>query len=99
MRTTSVASMLSALSLNYNNRNEAVCMFEPATVYIKRDGTDVLPEEKVEFCIGAYGGGQDFFDMKGIVEQTLNLAGVIGCKYIRQSRQPYLPSRTQLRTS
>lgn len=95
MRTTSVASMLSALALNYNNRNEAVCMFEPATVYIKRDGTDVLPEEKVEFCIGAYGGGQDFFDMKGIVEQTLNLAGVIGCKYIRQTDNPtFHPGRT-----
>lgn len=95
MRTTSVASMMSALALNYNNRNEAVCMFEPATVYIKREGTDVLPEEKVEFCIGAYGGGQDFFTIKGIVQQTLELAGVYGCKYIPQTDNPtFHPGRT-----
>lgn len=95
MRTTSIASMLSTLSLNYNNRNESVCMFEPATVYIKRDGDDVLPEEKTEFCIGAYGREHDFFTMKGIVQQTLELAGVYGCRYTAQTQNPtFHPGRT-----
>lgn len=95
MRTTSLASMLYTLSLNFNNRNESVCMFEPATVYIKREGTDILPEEKIEFCIGAYGKEHDFFTMKGLVQQTLEFAGVYGCKYIAQSENPtFHPGRT-----
>lgn len=94
MRTTSVASMLSALSLNYNNRNEEACLYEPATVYIKQ-GEDVLPEEKVEFCIGAYGAEYDFFALKGIVEQTLETAGVYGCRYIKQTENStFHPGRT-----
>lgn len=95
MRTTSVASMLTTLALNYNNRNESVCMFEPATVYIKKSDAEVLPEEKVEFCIGAYGKEHDFFSLKGMVEQTLNLAGVYGCRYEPQSANPtFHPGRT-----
>lgn len=94
MRTTSVASMLSALALNYNNRNEDACLYEPATVYIKQ-GENVLPEEKVEFCIGAYGECYDFFTLKGIVEQTLAAAGVYGCRYVAQTDNPtYHPGRT-----
>jgi len=95
MRTTSVASMLDTLALNYNNRNENACLYEPATVYIKQGDADTLPEEKVEFCIGAYGEKYDFFALKGIVEQTLEAAGIYGCKYIPQSENPtYHPGRT-----
>lgn len=95
MRTTSIASMMSTLALNYNNRNESVCMFEPATVYIKTDGIDVLPEEKTEFCVGCYGKEYDFFTLKGIVQQTLETAGVYGCKYIPQTQNPtFHPGRT-----
>ncbi len=95
MRTTSVASMLSTLALNYNNRNENICMFEPATVYIKKGDAEQLPDERVEFCIGAYGDGHDFYTMKGIVAQTLEIAGVAGCEYIAQKENPtFHPGRT-----
>ena len=95
MRTTSAASMLSTLALNYNNRNEAVCMYEPATVYIKQGDENTLPYEKTEFCIGAYGADTDFFTLKGIVENTLAVAGVNGCKYIAQTEDPtFHPGRT-----
>ena len=96
MRTTPIASMMQVLSLNYNNRNESVCMYEPATVYIKKsDDINVLPEEKVEFCIGAYGAQYDFFAIKGIVEQTLDAIGVTGCKYVADTANPtFHPGRT-----
>lgn len=95
MRTTSAASMLSTLALNYNNRNESVCMYEPATVYIKQGDENTLPYEKIEFCIGAYGEDTDFFSLKGIVEGTLAAAGVGGCKYISQAQNPtFHPGRT-----
>ena len=95
MRTTSAASMLSTLALNYNNRNEAVCMYEPATVYIKQGDINTLPYEKVEFCIGAYGANTDFFTMKGIAEGVLASAGIYDCKYIAQTENPtFHPGRT-----
>ena len=95
MRTTSAASMLSTLALNYNNRNESVCMFEPATVYIKLGDDNTLPHEKVEFCIGSYGEDTDFFSLKGIVENTLATAGVSGAKYIAVTQDPtFHPGRT-----
>ena len=95
MRTTSIASMMQVLSLNYNNRNESVCMYEPATVYIKKGDINTLPEEKVEFCIGAYGAEYDFFALKGIVEQTLDTVGINGCRYIAQTNNPtFHPGRT-----
>ena len=87
--------MLQVLSLNYNNRNESVCMYEPATVYIKKGDINTLPEEKVEFCIGAYGAEYDFFALKGIVEQTLDTVGINGCRYIAQTNNPtFHPGRT-----
>ncbi len=95
MRTTSAASMLSTLALNYNNRNESVCMYEPATVYIKQGDINTLPYEKVEFCIGMYGQDTDFFSIKGIAESVLATAGIYGCKYIAQTENPtFHPGRT-----
>ena len=85
MRTTPIASMMQVLALNYNNRNESVCMYEPATVYIKKGDINTLPEEKVVFCIGAYGQNHNFFTLKGVVEQTLATIGIYGCKYVAET--------------
>ncbi len=85
MRTTPIASMMQVLALNYNNRNESVCMYEPATVYIKKGDINTLPEEKVVFCIGAYGQNHNFFTLKGVVEQTLATIGIYGCRYIAET--------------
>jgi len=71
MRTTILPSMLDVLSFNYNHKTEAACMYEMGTVYTPTT-PDKLPIESQKVTIGMYGGGADFFALKGIVEKLLD---------------------------
>ena len=70
MRTTILPSM-DVLSFNYNHKTEAACMYEMGTVYTPTT-PDKLPIESQKVTIGMYGGGADFFALKGIVEKLLD---------------------------
>lgn len=71
MRTTTLPSMLEILSRNYNFRNQVVRFYELGRVYFARnDGTGMAHEPKV-LSLGAYGGGMDFFALKGVIELIL----------------------------
>ncbi|HBL41415.1 MAG TPA: phenylalanine--tRNA ligase subunit beta [Ruminococcaceae bacterium] len=78
MRTTMLPSMLETLSLNYNNRNARAALYELARVY-ESNGLKDLPNEKNMLCIGMYGEGVDYFALKGIVEEFLDLLGLNDC--------------------
>ncbi|MCL2616699.1 MAG: phenylalanine--tRNA ligase subunit beta, partial [Defluviitaleaceae bacterium] len=67
MRTQSVAAMLQSLSLNYNRRNPSAWLYEIGRTYTPREGAG-LPCETEVLTIGMYGGGADFFAVKGIAE-------------------------------
>ena len=70
MRTTALPSMLGVLSTNLNRRNMEAKLYEMATVYKKQPGK-VLADERTVLTLGAYGGGVDFFALKGAVEALL----------------------------
>lgn len=69
MRTVSLPSMMETLARNFNSRNEQVRLFELAKVYVPQGGK--LPDEKKVLTLGGYGGGFDFFVLKGDVEAVL----------------------------
>ena len=71
MRTTALPSMLEILARNYNYRNAAAQLYELAKIYIPVEGQD-LADERQMVSLGAYGGGCDFFTMKGAVETILS---------------------------
>lgn len=73
VRTTAVPSMLESLSKNYNKDNKEVSMFEIAKVFIP--GKEALPEEKSKLVIGMY-GNKDFYMIKGVIENLLNVLGI-----------------------
>lgn len=76
MRTTSLNSMLTALSTNYNRRNKDVRLYELANIYIpKALPVTELPDERMQFTLGMYGEG-DFYTMKGVVEEFLGQCGM-----------------------
>lgn len=75
MRTTTLPSMLETLSRNYSNRNLAARFYELGTVYIPH-GKGELPDEKVKITLGAYGDSEDFYAIKGDVEELLEKLGV-----------------------
>ena len=70
MRTTALPSMLGVLSTNLSRRNMEAKLYEMATVYKKQPGK-VLAAERTVLTLGAYGGGVDFFALKGAVEALL----------------------------
>ena len=73
MRTTALPSMLGVLSTNLNRRNMEARLYEMATVYRKQPGK-TLADERTALTLGAYGGGTDFFALKGAVETLLRAA-------------------------
>lgn len=76
MRTTTIPSMLSVISTNYNRRTESGSFFEISNVYIpKKLPLHELPHEKPQLTIGMY-GETDFYVLKGIVEELLLGIGV-----------------------
>jgi phenylalanyl-tRNA synthetase beta chain len=76
MRTISLNGILTSLAFNYNHRNKNVRLYEMGNIYLpKALPLTELPDERMQFTLGMYGEG-DFFDMKGVVEEFFEKAGL-----------------------
>ena len=76
MRTLPLNGMLTSLATNYNRRNKDVRLYEIANIYIpKALPVTELPDERTQLTLGMFGNG-DFFDLKGVVEEVLEAAGL-----------------------
>jgi len=94
MRTTTIASMMDCLSRNYSRNNEEVRLFEMGKVYLPNEDTDKLPSERNILTIGMYGNA-DYLDLKGIVENVLDILGIKNASFKRESENPtYHPGKT-----
>ncbi len=77
MRTTSAGKMLSTLALNSARKHRQVRLYELANIYIPRDlARSELPEERMQFTLGTY-GNDDFFTVKGLLEEFLRRCGLM----------------------
>ena len=93
MRTTMLPSMLEALELNYSKRNECAALYEISRVYLPQDGK-ALADEKKYLSLGVYGGGADFFTLKGAVEAVFKAMRVRDVRYEAEHNEPsYHPGR------
>ena len=94
MRTTALPSMMEVVARNVNFSNEDVRLFEMATVYIPEKGDNVLPKENKVITLAAYGKGEDFYALKGVVENILESAGIEKAKFVSYSDdKAYHPGR------
>lgn len=94
MRASALPSMMETLARNYSYRNLSASLFELATEYIPVDGQE-LPDEKTKIMIGIYGGGSDFYKLKGIVEALLSVSGISDYDVEAVNDNPsYHPGRT-----
>ena len=76
MRTLTLNGMLTSLGTNYNRRNKNVRLYEIANIYLpKQLPVTELPDERTQLTLGMFGEG-DFFDLKGVVEETLEAVGL-----------------------
>jgi len=98
MRTTSLNGMLTSLAFNYNHRNRDVRLYELGNIYLpKALPLTELPDERMQLTLGMIGEG-DFFEMKGVVEEILEKAGIAGRKtYDTQEMKPFLHPGRQAR--
>ena len=94
MRTTTLPSMLEILARNCHYRNKAVRLYELGRTYFaKNDGSGMADEPKV-LSLGAYGGGMDFFEIKGAVEALLEGLRIEGFRFEAETANPsYHPGR------
>lgn len=92
MRTTALPSMLEVLERNNNYGAESVRLFEAAKVYIPNESADELPDEKVVYTIGMF-GGCDFYTIKGVIEGLLGALSVDGASYVAAAELGYHPGR------
>ena len=77
MRTTLVPNILEVLARNSNRKNKMVRIFEIGSVFIPKEVPVVqLPIEKENLTIGLIGEHEDFFTLKGIVENVLTGLGI-----------------------
>ncbi len=94
MRTTALPSMMDVVARNINFSNEDVRLFEMATVYLPQKGDNVLPLEKKVVTMSAYGKDEDFYSLKGVIENILTSAGIEKAKFNAYSAdKAYHPGR------
>jgi len=79
MRTTLIPSILETLKINYLRDNKEVKIFEVAKVYYPSDN---IPVEVLKLGIGMI-GKVDFYDLKGAIENILNVFGIDKVDYER----------------
>ena len=92
MRTTILPSLLEILTRNYNYRNKSVRLYELGKIYFKR--ADGLADEPKVLALGAYGGGMDFYGIKGAVEEILDTLRIKGARFVPCKENPsYHPGR------
>jgi len=87
MRTTLYIGMLKSAALNLNRRTGQGRFFEVGNVHF--DNNAVLPEERKMAGLLFMGAGEDFFTLKGAVEQLLETVGVGNLRFVRGGG-PYL---------
>jgi phenylalanyl-tRNA synthetase beta chain len=85
MRTTALPSVMDVIARNCNARAPQCAIFEDATVYLPREGEDVLPNEVESVVLAAYGSAWDYLTLKGVVEQLLATARVTDARFVKNT--------------
>ncbi len=86
MRTTAVPSVLEVLATNRRYRNKNARIYENAKVYLTREDSE-QPDERMSTVIAAY-GDVDFYDMKGVCENILEMLGITNYDIVANKEAP-----------
>lgn len=90
MRTSAVPDILKVVATNLKMKVSDVRLFECGRVYHL---TDDLPEENKYICISLC-GDEDFFTLKGVVENLLESFGIIELSLAPEASSYYHPGRS-----
>ena len=79
MRTTTLPSMMQTIATNYTKKNKDVNLFEIARIYTDTKNNienGEIPEELTILSLAVYGEQEDFYTVKGIIENILETANI-----------------------
>ncbi len=97
MRTTLTPNMMEVLARNASRNISRARAFELGNTFHKMPRTEDLPRETENLCIACYGEGEDFFTLKGAVEELLLKMGIHKAEYKAESALgTYHPGRCAL---
>lgn len=90
MRTSPVPDMLKVVAGNINKKAANIRLFETGRVYLPV--ADDLPDER-RFLCAALCGDEDFYSLKGVVENVLDAFGVKDAQYLPDAAPYFHPGR------
>ncbi len=95
MRTILTPSLLEVMGRNFSRNITELRAFEINTTFSKSLTEEVsLPTEEVGMVIGLYGKDEDFFTLKGVIEELFEKLGVEEPNFVTESEYPvYHPGR------
>lgn len=97
MRPTTIPSMLEVIATNVNKKNKSVGLFDISRNYRNIDKEiqkDEIPLEEKILTIGMYGDNVDFYSLKGIVENILEIISINKYEIEKETEnQSYHPGR------
>ncbi|MDO4493239.1 MAG: phenylalanine--tRNA ligase subunit beta [Clostridia bacterium] len=91
MRTTLYMGMLDSAARNLNRKTGQYRFFEVGNVHF--DNNDTLPEEQKKLGVVFFGDNEDFFTLKGSLEQLFNACSITGVSYRVCERSYFQPGR------
>ena len=96
MRTTLVPSMVYNVVRNINKKNLEGRLFEMSKVYLpKALPLTELPIENMRLALGVFGDKEDFFTLKGVIEEFCDFMHIEGELTFERANAPYLhPGRS-----
>ena len=97
MRPTTIPSMMQTLAINNNKKNANVKLFDISRNYKNLNNEieqgEVPVEEKI-LTIGMYGEDVDFYTLKGLIENVLEIVNVNGYEVVKElENEAYHPGR------
>ncbi|MGB9780973.1 phenylalanine--tRNA ligase subunit beta [Caldanaerobacter sp.] len=95
MRTTLLPFMLNVAYTNYSRKVGEFKAFEISRVFLPKElPLKELPEEVKTISLGMYGKEVDFYTIKGVIEELLEVMGIVDVEYVRAEEPSYHPGRS-----
>ena len=97
MRPTTIPSMMQILSLNNNKKNQSAKLFDLSRSYRNVNNeveNDEVPLQENILTIGMYGDDLDFYTLKGIIENVLEVSNINRYEIEKETKnESYHPGR------
>ena len=89
MRASLIPNVIEVLARNSNRKNKNVRLFEIGSIFMPRElPVKQLPIEKENLTIGVIGEHEDFFTLKGIVENVVDGLGIENYTFEKEANHP-----------